>query len=512
VSLPELHTGNIQVVSCKATPELKAYTVALAERADLVRRRLVLPEDDNLLKITSDGRKASLFNGPPGTWPEAPTKLNHCAERVWRHYCQGDADLGTQLIFCDLYTPKEADTGDDEYLHATLTNDEKFEAHGIYGRLKTLLVARGILPSEIVFAHDFDSAKDRAKLHAMIRSGAVRVCIGSTALIGLAVNVQDRLLALHNLDCPWRPDELEQRIKRMVRQGNRYDVVHGYVYVTEGSYDPVVWQIVEQKARWISQLLSGRVGRKVVEDIGSVVLTASLAKAVALGDTRVLDKTRLETELGGFERRWLSWAQGRAALRRDVERIPGEIANLRRQAEHFALFAKVGQWGEGLRLVDPTLSGTELRDVSTVQDGNALVRALWLRYVARQQSVVIGFWRGFRLWLEPHHGTLELAAYPPAMSADGNGLTVSGLGFQASRPVTELAQRLTEEQLGFEVRQIEKRIASLEARHSAITTELTECWPLRSNVEKLLKQYDALCADSGDGALPDKITFKFRWE
>lgn len=518
--IPSLSAGQIQVVSVKASPGLRAYVVDLAHRAEAVRRGIVEPDVDNLLKITSDGRKASIFNNTPGVWLSGvPTKIEACAERVWRHYLDSDGESGTQLVFCDLFTPHEADMSDLDYL-ATLVcsggdTAEDFLAHGVYGRLKTDLVSKGILPGEIVFAHDFKSARDRAQLHDMIRKGIVRVCIGSTALIGIAINVQDRVFALHNLDCPWRPDELEQRLKRGIRQGNMWSEIHAYVYVTEGSYDPVVWQIVEGKARWISQLLSGRTNRKSTDDIGAVVLTASLAKAIALGDTRVLDKTRLETELLGYENRWLTWQNGRSVLRRSLDSLPREIDRLKQRAEYSARCASL-LTNEPLWLLGGGAGGGDGSDKgfmpTSYQDANAHVRALWFKHVNSRKRLPIGLWKGFRLWLDPREGgNYDLVAYPLLDAPNGiDGLNVSGMSFEASMPIHTIGQLLDANELNARARQATRQQQVFEERLASAHTTLAETWPLRSEVEEKLARYEAICAS--DPPLPDKMDFRFRWD
>lgn len=518
---PTLATGQIQIIPVAATPALREYARALADRAAAVRSGHVHPADDNLLKITADGRKASVFNGPPNTWPAPPyrTKLEACADRVWQHYAESDDHHGAQLVFCDLYTPKTADAAAEDYYNPKLIEAELFEELGVYGRFKTALASKGVPPDEVAFAHDYRTPRTRAKLHEAIRRGAVRVCVGSTPLIGQAVNVQDRLIALHNLDCPWRPDELEQRTRRGIRQGNRFDQVHVYVYVTEGSYDPVVWQIVEGKARWLNQLMSGTAARREAEDIGAVVLTASLAKAVALGDSRVLEKTRLEVELAGLERRWLSWSQSRTALRRDTARLPSQIAALRAESSRLRTWAThvTVSGGEALGLSLVSGPGVEPATVATLQDGNAIVRDLWQRHAAAMRRVWVGSWRGFWLWLEPRDGALALAAYPTGSEPDGLGLCVRGVGFHSVRPIDALGQMLDVETLERDARAVDVRVRNLEARLAAAVFELGASWPMQDEADRLLAAYSTICAgraateDAKEVAeLSDRVTFRFR--
>ncbi len=519
---PSLLGGAVQVVSVAPTPQLRAYARQLADRAERIRAGGVDPSEDNLLMVTSDGRKASVFNGPPLTWPASPhvTKLTSLADRVFRHYVESDEESGAQLVFCDMYTPREADADDLSYLRATdaSTSADRFAQLGVYGRLKEMLVSHGIPPDEVAFAHDHLTPRKRASLHSAIRSGAIRVCVGSTQLIGMAVNVQDRLLALHNLDCPWRPDELEQRVKRGVRQGNRYGEVAVYVYVTEGSYDPVVWQIVEGKARWISQLMTGVASRREVEDIGAVVLTAGMAKAVALGDARVVEKIRLETELGAMERRWQSWRSGRAVLRRGAESLPARIARLEAQAERLREWAGLVSEGLELSLVR-SVGELQAGSVESMQEADAIVRTLWQHRADRLGAAWIGVWRGFGLWLETIDGASALSAYPAGTAPDGTGLSVAGIGFQASRPVSSLGQRLSRSALEAEAQAVEAEAARFGARLKSTETELGQRWGGQVETKRLLAEYDRVCSGvaatestTGLDQLLDRVTFRFRWE
>lgn len=499
---PTLSGGAVQVVSVAPTTALKAYTKQLADRADAVRAGLVHPREDNLLKVTSDGRKASAFNGPPLTWPAAPdrTKVDLCADRIFSHYVETDGDRGAQLVFCDLYTPKAS--ADEEFL----TEEEQFAALGVYGRLRDALTTRGVLSADVAFAHDHRTPRRRAALHKAIRSGEIRVCVGSTALIGVAVNVQDRGVALHNLDCPWRPDGLEQRLGRLARQGNAYETVSAYVYVTEGSYDPVVWQIIEGKARWIAQVSSGRAGRREVDDLGVTVLTAAMARAVAVGDRRVVDKVRLENELAGLERRFEMWRQSRVSLRRELEETQKRVEVVRSQIEALARCSIAIDWAEDLRLYDANgILGVSL----TVQQGDEAVRRMLAdgrsdgRSDGSGDRSKLGTWRGLDLWIEA--GTL--VARPRGMMSDG--VRIPRLA--VSRPISALAGLLRREALDLEVRLLEAESVRLSARSQAASTELDAEWAARPRAEELLTEYDELCSKREDGLeeLQDRASFKF---
>ena len=505
MNLPTLLNGAVQVVSVPSTPQLRIYTRELACRAEQVQLRLVSPEQDNFLKITSDGRKASLFNNEPDSWPAVPdaTKLAPLADRVFRHYVETDEEAGAQLVFCDLYTPHEGDDPEIAYLNQLETDADRFTRLGVYGKLKETLIAKGVPPCDVAFAHDHRTPKKRAALHAAIRRGEVRVCVGSTALIGLAVNVQDRIAALHNLDCPWRPSDLEQRTRRGVRQGNRYGEVAVYVYVTEGSYDPVVWQIVEGKARWMAQLLSGTASRRGADDLGAVVLTAGMAKAIALGDGRYLEKMRLEAELGSLERRFLSWRQGRRATARSIPMLETEMRTGREEAERLA------QWAERVTH-DPLLLDGERP--ATIQDADSMLRALWQR--APLATLRVGTWRGFTLYLERMSGALVLSAYPSGTAPDGTGIRVDGV--YSHRPASALSTALSVESLSSLSRERAREADRLSARVAAARRDIVESWGARDEAVRLLGEYAVVCSarEATDAmpaldSLPDRIGFSF---
>ncbi|MCD8207977.1 MAG: hypothetical protein LUD72_08585, partial [Bacteroidales bacterium] len=258
------------------TPEFADYLEDISYRAEMVRAGVVKPTDDNMLKITTDGRKAALDMrlvdpNVPYTWQN---KASRCAARVTELYWHAAAQQGTQLIFCDTSVPKAA--------------------FNLYDEIKTLLAANGIPEEEIAYIHEADTEKKRAVLFEQVRNGDVRVLIGSTFKIGLGVNVQDRLIALHHLDVPWRPADMIQREGRILRPGNRNEQVFIYRYITEGSFDSYSWQLLETKQHMISELLSSSIGRRSSEDVEDTVLNYAEVKALAIGDPLI--RKRIETE------------------------------------------------------------------------------------------------------------------------------------------------------------------------------------------------------------------------
>ena len=285
----------------------------LSERAAKVHSGAIAPTEDNMLKITSDGRKLGLDQRVinPDLPDDPNSKVNLCVDNIHRIWQDGQADKLTQLVFCDLSTPKgkAAQSGriaakgtDSPELHAleaaidaeTEPEDPPFT---IYDDIREKLVARGIPREQIAFIHEANTETRKKELFAKVRSGQVRVLMGSTFKMGAGMNVQDRLVALHDLDCPWRPGDLEQRSGRIIRQGNRNKEVHIYRYVTESTFDAYLWQTVENKQKFISQIMTSKSPVRSCEDIDEAALSYAEIKALCAGDERIREKMDLDVDV-----------------------------------------------------------------------------------------------------------------------------------------------------------------------------------------------------------------------
>ena len=251
----------------------------LSERATKVHARMVDPSEDNMLAITNDGRKLGLDQRVVNPLlPDEPgTKVNKCVDNVFRIWQDGAGEKLTQLIFCDLSTPGKG--------------------FNVYDDIKKKLSARGVPESEIAFIHTADTEAKKKELFAKVRSGNVRVLIGSTAKMGAGTNVQDRLVALHDLDAPWRPGDLEQRKGRIARQGNMNETVHVYRYVTENTFDAYLWQTLENKQKFISQIMTSKSPVRSCEDADETTLSYAEVKALCAGDPRIKEKMDLDVQV-----------------------------------------------------------------------------------------------------------------------------------------------------------------------------------------------------------------------
>ena len=291
----------------------KQMVQELSERAAKVHAGSVDASTDNMLKITSDGRKLGLDQRVinPDLPDDPNSKVNRCVDNIHRIWQDGQTEKLTQLVFCDLSTPKgkAAQSGriaakgtDSPELHAleaaidAETGPEE-PPFTIYDDIREKLVARGIPREQIAFIHEANTEVRKKELFAKVRSGQVRVLMGSTFKMGAGMNVQDRLVALHDLDCPWRPGDLEQRSGRIIRQGNRNKEVHIYRYVTESTFDAYLWQTVENKQKFISQIMTSKSPVRSCEDIDEAALSYAEIKALCAGDERIREKMDLDVDV-----------------------------------------------------------------------------------------------------------------------------------------------------------------------------------------------------------------------
>ena len=276
--VPKVNYHNIKTKPSEIQTEMVA---SLAKRAEKVRARLVEPNIDNMLKITNDGRKLALDQRmiDPILPDDPESKVNACVDNVYRIWEEHAATKATQLVFCDLSTPK---------------NDGTFN---VYDDMREKLIARGIPAEQIRFIHEATTDAQKKELFGKVRSGEVRVLFGSTPKMGAGTNVQDRLIAIHNLDCPWRPSDLEQRQGRIERQGNMFPEVEVYRYVTEQTFDAYLYQLVESKQKFISQIMTSKSPVRSAEDVDEVALSFAEVKMLATGDARFKEKMDLDIQV-----------------------------------------------------------------------------------------------------------------------------------------------------------------------------------------------------------------------
>jgi hypothetical protein len=429
---PKLEGEKPSIRNAPATPELKAFVQELAARAERLKSNRVDPSVDNMLKITSEGRKAALdLRLMKPSAPDDPQgKVNQAVENIFRIWHESKPERSAQLVFCDLSTPK--DRGFSVYRDAA----EKLERLGVPG-------------ADIAFIQDYDSDAAKLSLFRDVRSGKVRVLFGSTQKMGSGTNVQERLIALHHLDAPWRPADVEQREGRILRQGNKNEVVSIYRYVTEGSFDAYMWQTLETKSKFISQVMSGDMTIRRLEDLDSAALTYAEVKAIASGNPLVIEKAQVDAELIRLTRLRSAHAEEqyriRTNLRRsheDAEAFTGRLTNLRQD-----ITARQDTSGDEFSI---ELDGQVL-------DNRGIAGELIVRRAEKIKSrfgddVRIGRFAGFDLFLRPSfNNNVEMIV----------------------RGQNSYAARVTDTALGT-IRSLEANVQSFEERASKLEYDITD--------------------------------------
>lgn len=360
----------------------KEAITGLAERAEAVRGGNIDPSVDNMLKITNDGRKLALdmrlFN------PLAPDdengKVATCARNVFRIWDEGKAERTTQLVFCDLSTPK----GDGSF--------------NVYDDLKQKLVERGIPEEEIAFIHDANTDARKKELFAKVRSGQVRILMGSTPKMGAGTNVQDRLVALHDLDCPWRPSDLAQRLGRIVRQGNRNKKVDIFRYVTEGTFDAYLYQLVENKQKFIAQIMTSKAPVRIASDVDETALNYAEIKALATGNPLIIEKCTLDMEVSKLNMLKASYLNQKYALEELVLRkYPADMSELR---ERIAGYEKDLEIARAHPKIEDGFTGIVIMGVTHTEKetaGKSIIDAC--TRMTDPDAIPLGEYRGFAMTL-----------------------------------------------------------------------------------------------------------------
>ena len=375
LKIPKMKGGKVNVVVCEPGQFQQDYMKELEKRADNIKN--VDPSVDNMLKITSDGRKISYTQRmiDPSLPYEEGCKIFRCADNVLAKYAESKDIKGTQIIFCDMATPKGKSSAAGTETEEAETD---MESARLYDDIRSRLISGGIPAKEIAFIHEADTDAKKKKLFADVNDGKVRVLIGSTGKMGVGMNAQKRIVAIHHLDAPWRPGDVEQRNGRAFRQGNINEEVENFTYVTEGSFDARLWDILERKQNFINQVMNGEnVGRET-EDTGEVTLSAAEVKALASGSPLIMEQVQLDTDIKKLEslRRAHRSAVTNAISRLEADK--GRIATLEKMIENGKAdtAARVDTYSEGKFSI--TIGGqkfTDKKDAGTALMAEATAKA-----------------------------------------------------------------------------------------------------------------------------------------
>ena len=404
---PEVEYHNIVA---QPTEHQKEMVQVLSERASKVHSGSVDPSEDNMLKITGDGRKLGLDQRIINQLlPDEPgTKVNQCVANIMQIWRDGEADKLTQLVFCDISTPqaapskKAAKALDNPTLHAleqAVPLEEPEPVFTIYEDIRQKLIAQGMPADQIAFIHEANTEVRKKELFAKVRTGQVRVLLGSTAKMGAGTNVQDRLVALHDLDCPWRPGDLAQRKGRIERQGNQNPLVHVYRYVTEGTFDAYLWQTVENKQKFISQIMTSKSPVRSCDDVDETALSFAEIKALCAGDPRIKERMDLDVEVSKLKLMKADHQSKQYRLEdqllkyfpEEIEKHKGFIQGFEADLETLAAHPHPEDGFAGMEIRGDTLTDKE-------NAGAALLDAC--KEVKGSEPVQIGSYRGFTMSVE----------------------------------------------------------------------------------------------------------------
>ena len=402
---PEVEYHNIVA---QPTEHQKEMVKALSERTAKVHGGSIDPREDNMLKITSDGRKLGLDQRiiNPLLPDEPGTKVNQCVDNIMQIWRDGQADKLTQLVFCDISTPqaasptrKAAKALDNPTLHAledAVPLPEPEPAFTVYEDIRQKLIAQGMPAEQIAFIHEANTEVRKKELFSKVRTGQVRVLLGSTQKMGAGTNVQDRLVALHDLDCPWRPGDLAQRKGRIERQGNQNEKVHVFRYVTEGTFDAYLWQTVENKQKFISQIMSSKSPVRSCDDVDETALSFAEIKALCAGDPRIKERMDLDVDVSRLKLMKADHQSKQYQMEdnllkyfpEQIEKHKGFIKGLEADMETLAAHPHPADSFAGMEVRGDTLTDKE-------NAGAALLDAC--KEVKNAEPVQVGSYRGFAM-------------------------------------------------------------------------------------------------------------------
>ena len=444
------------------TNRFKRYLEGISKRADSVRHGFVSRKEDNMLKITTDGRKAALDLRLVDDEAEYTyrSKVARCAENAFVTYLKSAEQKGTQLIFCDSSTPKDG--------------------FNIYDEMRRLLIDMGVREEDIAYVHDATTEAQRARLFDGVRRGDIRILLGSTFKLGTGVNVQDRLIAIHHLDLPWRPSDMTQRQGRILRQGNLNDKVYIYRYITEGSFDAYSWQLLETKQRFISELLSGSLADRSGSDVDEVVLSYAEVKALAIGNPKVKERVETANELSRIRALHKKDTENRIRLEKELLEIPARIEHQSRIVER--CLADV-RWMRASRTESDKDTRKELR--------TELADAIATHLAERpEEDLTVMTYQGFDIVLPA-----DMTAERPYLWLMHEGKYYVELGDSGQGAIIRVDNYL--EKLPEHYRRLRDGLADLKAKQRAMKDELDRNEDYADRIDKLKSRLEKLDKELG---------------
>lgn len=463
--VPKANYHNVVIEPSEIQKEL---VKDLSERAEKIRNRMVDSSVDNMLKITNDGRKLALDQRLTNDMLEdfEHSKVATCADNIYSIWDKTSEDKSAQLVFCDLSTPH---------------NDGKFN---VYDDLKTKLIDKGIPEEEIAFIHDANTDARKQELFNKVRRGQVRVLIGSTQKMGAGTNCQDRLIALHDLDCPWRPSDLIQRSGRIIRQGNKNPEVDIYRYVTEGTFDAYLYQLVENKQRFISQIMTSKTPVRFAEDIDETALSYAEIKALAAGNPDIIEKTELDTQVAKLKLLKQNYLSEKYALEdKVIKYYPNEIKRLENRIEDMKEDIEVFNNNNTLdnSFEKMNIKGTDFTERK--EAGEKIIEIC--KSMTNPEPLEIGEYKGFKIILS--FDTMDRKFYA---SMKNNLSYKTELGSDPSGNITRIDNVLN----GIETRlsSIENNLEDTKKNYESAKKEIEKPFPQEEELKTKSKRLDEL--------------------
>lgn len=463
--VPKANYHNVVIEPSEIQKEL---VKDLSERAEKIRNRMVDSSVDNMLKITNDGRKLALDQRLTNDMLEdfEHSKVATCADNIYSIWDKTSEDKSAQLVFCDLSTPH---------------NDGKFN---VYDDLKTKLIDRGIPEEEIAFIHDANTDARKQELFNKVRRGQVRVLIGSTQKMGAGTNCQDRLIALHDLDCPWRPSDLIQRSGRIIRQGNKNPEVDIYRYVTEGTFDAYLYQLVENKQRFISQIMTSKTPVRFAEDIDETALSYAEIKALAAGNPDIIEKTELDTQVAKLKLLKQNYLSEKYELEdKVIKYYPNEIKRLENRIEDMKEDIEVFN---NNNTPDNSFEKMNIKGTDFTERKEAGEKIIEIcKSMTNPEPLEIGEYKGFKIILS--FDTMDIKFYA---SMKNNLSYKTELGSDPSGNITRIDNVLN----GIETRlsSVENNLEDTKKNYESAKKEIEKPFPQEEELKTKSKRLDEL--------------------
>ena len=466
-----LFRSEYETVVLKPTEQQKEIVESLGERAEVVRNGGVDAAVDNMLKITNDGRKLALDQRLVNELlPDNPeSKISVCAEKSYEIWKDTAAQKSAQLIFCDLSTPK----GDGSF--------------NVYDDLKRKLMEKGVPEKEIAFIHDANTEAKKTELFGKVKSGQVRFWIGSTAKMGAGTNVQDRLIALHHLDIGWKPSDLEQREGRIIRQGNHNKKVHIFRYVTESTFDSYMWQLIENKQKFISQIMTSKAPVRSCEDVDEAALSYAEVKALATGNPAVKEKMALDVDVAKLKLLKANHMNNQYRLEDDIARnFPQQIAKLTEIIDSYK--ADIAHFSE-YKITDPEQFSMEIsgKVFTEKKEAGAALLAVCKEIKSVDAAMDIGSYQGFNMRIQFDSWSKEFI-----LSVKHESVAKVRLGADALGNITRINNLL--ESYPEKLAEAEQRLETVQEQMTNAKEEVGKPFPKEEELNQKLERLSELNA------------------